>query len=266
MLPVFDARDLDIPAAVNALGIHRCVLLRHVWPPPWLERLKDRAQAAFELRNRQHWERTLPVWMARHYRSDHVPFLDLQALDAPSGPPLEVIAGFFQTPLPLLIQAYWQASFLINLASSVVRQQEPMHSERYTPWHQDGYFMDTQLPALNAWVPLQSCGEESPGLEFALGDWQGLLPTQAPAVDVRGDYASMTICPTALAAADKVSPVLAVGDMLLFDHLVPHRTYATAEMTEMRTSVEIRLIPGMALPPGYTDLPHVTARGEIRIP
>jgi hypothetical protein len=265
VLPVFDVRDLDIPAAVNALGIHRCVLLRHVWPPAWLERLKNRAQAAFELRNRQHRERTLPVWMARHYRSDHVLFLDLQALDAPSGPPLEVIAGFFQTPLPLLIQAYWRESFVINLASSVVRQQEPTHSERYTPWHQDGYFMDTQLPALNAWVPLQACGEESPGLEFALGDWQGLLPTQAPAVDVREDYASMTICAEVLARAQQVSPLLAAGDMLLFDHLIPHRTHATEKMTQRRTSVEIRLIPGMGLPPGYAGLPHVTAKGEIRI-
>ena len=265
MLPVFDARDLDIPAAVNALGVHRCVLLRQVWPPAWLARLRARAQAAFDLRHRQQQAGTLPAWMARHAHLDHVAFLDLQALDAPSGPPLEMLAGFFQTPLTLLIQTYWQEPFIGNLASSVVRQQDPAHPERYTPWHQDGYFMDTQLPALNAWVPLGSCGEENPGLEFALGDWQGLLATQAVGMEVRSDYASMTICAAALTPAKRVSPVLAAGDMLLFDHLIPHRTHATAAMTQQRTSVEVRLIPGVAPPQGYERLAHVTDRGEVRI-
>ena len=111
-------------------------------------------------------------------------------------------------------------------------------------WHQDGA-LGVQFPLdagpvipmtelLTCWIPLNRCGIDSPGLEFIRRPQASLLhfsELNDRAVRARFGAEAFWV------------PGLELGDGLVFLNSVLHRTYAVAEMSQPRLSVEYRLFP-----------------------
>jgi hypothetical protein len=129
----------------------------------------------------------------------------------------------------------------------------PAYRNHPQGWHQDGALgvrfpqlgegglansePNPELPMtelVTAWIPLDACGKDSPGLEFAGGRQERLLHfSELDEEIVRRRF-----------AADEFhAPELAMGDGLVFLNSVLHRTYLRPEMEQDRISVEYRLFP-----------------------
>jgi hypothetical protein len=127
---------------------------------------------------------------------------------------------------------------------------------RYHPqgWHQDGA-LGVRFPLVEnvgpeylernpgspmtelvtVWIPLNACGKESPGLEFAGGRQARLLHySELEDEKLRRHFTKDEFW----------APELAMGDGIVFLNSVLHRTYLRPEMERDRMSVEYRLFPG----------------------
>jgi ectoine hydroxylase-related dioxygenase (phytanoyl-CoA dioxygenase family) len=111
-------------------------------------------------------------------------------------------------------------------------------------WHQDGALgvqfpqqagpMPPMTELLTCWIPLQTCGVDSPGLEFVRGQQRSLLHfTELDDAALRKRFAPQEFW----------APELEFGDGLVFLNSVLHRTYTRPEMRHNRLSVEYRIFP-----------------------
>lgn len=123
-------------------------------------------------------------------------------------------------------------------------------------WHQDGalHFQrrrDQSLLAMRTvWCPLQTCGDEAPGLEIVLGRNDRRFEISelvSDAVDQRlarlQHEARGTIAPTD-GVETRWIPTLDAGDALVLTGDALHRTSVRPEMTQTRTSFEMRFFWG----------------------
>lgn len=117
-------------------------------------------------------------------------------------------------------------------------------------WHQDGRFLGDGLRALNIWLALTPCGTDAPGLD--------VVPRRLDAFVDAGtsgayfDWAvSDAMAADAAGAAGIVRPELGVGDMLLFDEMMLHKTAMTPTMTKERHAIETWCFSGVAYPKGH---------------
>lgn len=137
----------------------------------------------------------------------------------------------------------------------VRRQYAPRSAPpRHHPhtWHQDGALGfdfaasvaarssgDGLLRMVTCWIALTPCGVDAPGLERVIERvHEMLMPPQLRdgAVDDRWP------------SARREQPVLAAGDALVFTGDVLHRTHTAPEMTNTRTSIELRCFAADAIP------------------
>jgi hypothetical protein len=87
---------------------------------------------------------------------------------------------------------------------------------------------------VTCWIPLNSCGRDSPGLEFVRSRPAGLLHfTELHHLALRERFAPEEFW----------APPLNFGDGLVFLNSTLHRTHSLPEMTQDRLSVEYRIFP-----------------------
>ncbi len=132
----------------------------------------------------------------------------------------------------------------IDVDISWARRQYPPHLRRagQAPHmlHQDGAYGatfapgSTLMPMLVFWIPLTEAGIERPGIECIAEPQPELVPLAALA-----DAAAEVRWPT----AKRLRPSMAPGDVLLIAGPHLHRTYVTADMTGIRTSLEESVVP-----------------------
>ncbi len=74
----------------------------------------------------------------------------------------EMMEMFRDAGLPELVKSYLGEPPMITIEKTTLRKADP-----YVPgaWHQDGAFMG-EVRALNLWLSLSRCGDESPGLDI----------------------------------------------------------------------------------------------------
>ncbi len=118
------------------------------------------------------------------------------------------------------------------------------------PWHIDIEAASTASVGkrcINVWMPFTPVGKTAPGLEFILGSHH--LTMAAPlAVDAATQHAPAHRDDAAVAAmpGERWTPELKLGDALVFDEYMLHRTQ---KLAGARTSCEMRFaIPGERLP------------------
>jgi hypothetical protein len=112
-------------------------------------------------------------------------------------------------------------------------------------WHQDGA-LGVRFPAergprvpmtelLTCWIPLNTCGVDSPGLEFVRRRQPALLHfTELDDSALRQRFSPQEFW----------TPALEFGDGLIFRNDILHRTSVREEMRRDRVSVEYRIMPG----------------------
>jgi hypothetical protein len=90
----------------------------------------------------------------------------------------------------------------------------------------------TQL--VTCWIPLHDCGTQSPGLEFVRQRLPGLLHYR----DLNDAALRQRFAPELF-----WTPALQVGDGVLFQADILHRTHSSPEMRSDRLSIEYRFFP-----------------------
>jgi hypothetical protein len=145
---------------------------------------------------------------------------------------------------------------LCNLDQSWVRRQYA--PSRYPPlhaphgWHQDGALKfdfqshpDGEVPhnavlnMVTCWIPLDSCGVDAPGLELITERLGALLsPHQLQTEFLQTRFTHKRFW----------QPTLGPGDALLFRGDILHRTHVMPEMTNNRTSIELRVFSAASIP------------------
>jgi hypothetical protein len=170
---------------------------------------------------------------------------------APDSPLLtfEMLEIFRGAGLPDLVGAYLGERPLISLQKTTLRKAEP-----HVPgaWHQDGAFMG-EVRALNLWLSLSRCGDESPGLDLVPRRLEQIVATATD--DAVLDY-QVSQAKAEEAAGDKpiTRPVFEPGDALFFDELFLHQTGSDPSMPKPRFAIESWFFGGSAFPREYGPL------------
>jgi hypothetical protein len=145
----------------------------------------------------------------------------------------QMIEIFRKAGLPRLVQGYLGEPPLISLQKTTLRKAEPSVPGA---WHQDGSFMG-DVRALNLWLSLSRCGDESPGLDMVPRrlDYLVTQQTEEAVLDIQVSQAMAE-----KAAGDKsiIRPIFEPGDALLFDDLFLHQTGSDPSMPRPRYAVE----------------------------
>jgi hypothetical protein len=221
------------------------VLLQDVFSIDALIRLRQSAELCFEALGRAH---SLPD---RYCFNRFSHSLLLTALpDFGIDGVKELLAPLSAPGLSTLFSAAMGQEWTCNLEQSWLRKKfapRQAPARRYHPqgWHQDGA-LGVQFPMksgpvlpmtelLTCWIPLNPCGQDSPGLEFIRRPQATLL--HFTELD---DSALRRLFPS----HEFWSPALELGDGLVFLNSILHRTCTRPEMLHNRLSVEYRIFHG----------------------
>ena len=122
-----------------------------------------------------------------------------------------------------------------------------------TNWHQDGAFLGQDVRTLNLWIALSPCGTDAPGLDIVPRRFDTVLPTGTD-----GAIFDWSVSPDVVAEAAGdvavVRPEFEAGDVLLFDHLMLHRTAVAEGMTRERHAIESWFFAPSGFPEGQIPL------------
>lgn len=170
---------------------------------------------------------------------------------APDSPLLtfEMLEMFRTAGLPELVGAYLGERPLISLQKTTLRKAEPQVPGA---WHQDGAFMG-EVRALNLWLSLSRCGDESPGLDLVPRRLEHIVATATDEAVL--DY-QVSQAKAEEAAGDKpiTRPIFEPGDALFFDELFLHQTGSDPSMPKPRFAIESWFFGGSAFPGEYGPL------------
>jgi hypothetical protein len=170
---------------------------------------------------------------------------------APDAPMLacEMLDFFSSAGLPRLVGDYLGEHPLLSLQKTTLRKAEPHVSGA---WHQDGKFMG-EVRALNLWLSLSRCGDESPGLDLVPRRLDEIVA--AGTDDASLDY-QVSDAKAAEAAGDKpiIRPIFEPGDALFFDEMFLHQTGSDPSMPKPRYAIESWFFGASAFPGEYGPL------------
>lgn len=232
--------QLREPMQLREQGV---VLLRNVFAQDSLTRLREAAGRCFEAVETD-------CLIAERYRFNRFSHSVLLTALTDFGCDLEELTAPLSAPgLGSLFSEVLGGEWACRTEHSWVRKKfAPLHAPaaEYHPqgWHQDGALgvlfpqepgqMLPMTELLTCWIPLGSCGLDSPGLEFVRPRQAGLLHfTELDDQALRRRFA----------AEDFWVPELEFGDGLVFLNSMLHRTHTREEMRHNRLSVEYRIFP-----------------------
>lgn len=145
----------------------------------------------------------------------------------------EMVELFNKAGLPRLVEGYLGEKPLISLQKTTLRKAEPSVAGA---WHQDGSFMG-DVRALNLWLSLSRCGDESPGLDMVPRRLDYLVTSQTEEA-VLSIQVSQAMAEQAAGDREIIRPIFEPGDALLFDDLFLHATGSDPAMPKPRYAVE----------------------------
>lgn len=145
----------------------------------------------------------------------------------------EMVALFKNARLLPLVEGYLGERPLISLQKTTLRKAVPSVPGA---WHQDGSFMG-DVRALNLWLSLSRCGDESPGLDMVPRRLDYLV-TQQTDEAVLEIQVSQAMAEEAAGDKKIIRPIFEPGDGLFFDDLFLHATGSDASMPKPRYAIE----------------------------
>jgi hypothetical protein len=206
----------------------------------------------YELRHGEAWFQTLPVppreakWLARHWVAGSGGLL---TCDSPRLL-FKLFEAYQAVGLREVLTGYLGERPVLG-ANKCTLRRVPLTAN--TDWHQDGAFLGPGIRALNIWVALSDCGDDSPGID--------LLPRRFDSVVETGsggaifDWAVGPAVVEQLAVdAPVVRPLFSAGDALLFDDLFLHRTGIDSTMVRPRYAIESWFFGRSSYPDGQVPL------------
>ena len=119
-------------------------------------------------------------------------------------------------------------------------------------WHQDGAFMG-DVRALNLWLSLSRCGDESPGLDIVPRRLDDIVATTTDEA-VLSYQVSQSKAEEAAGDKPIMRPIFEPGDALFFDELFLHQTGSDPSMPKPRYAIESWFFGGSKFPGEYGPL------------
>lgn len=251
-LPELDYATPDIEKAAELLHKHGCLLLRNAATSGKIEPYRKAVADAYFVRDWQYahgeLEKVMPVG---YYKSGA---LEITDLDPPQSQPCMGMVQLLNCfPLLPLYRQIFNSEIALPVRSCVIRRQAVNLHTPPVPYHQDQGFYpqftgiedgNTHI-IINAWIPLDDCGKDAPGLEVYPQKLDTLIRTIKPEKNQKtGIYDYIEIDESNVAqhvdAARLWKPEYKVGDVMLMTNHTLHRTHMADSMTKSRTSVEIR--------------------------
>ena len=156
---------------------------------------------------------------------------------------------FARAGLPQLVADYLGEPGMISVHKTTLRKADPSVSGA---WHQDGAFMG-DVRALNLWLSLSRCGDESPGLDIVPRRLDHIVATGTEGTTV-GFAVSQEMAEEAAGDVPIVRPIFEPGDALLFDDLFLHQTGSDPSMPKPRYAIENWFFGGSSFPGDYAPL------------
>ena len=259
-LPEIEAKDLT-PGLLRA-GILRdgCVLVRGLVPRDEALRFADEIDRAFVARDAaqttgggadgyyEEFEAGTPFDVAPGARPWIQEGGGVLAVDAPvlTAQMLEIFAA---AGLPELVGDYLGERPMVSLQKTTLRRADPSVGGA---WHQDGAFMG-EVRALNLWLSLSRCGDESPGLDLVPRRLDHLVTTTTDEA-VLSYQVSQSKAEEAAGEKGILRPIFEPGDALFFDELFLHQTGSDPAMPKPRYAVESWFFGGSKFPGEYGPL------------
>ena len=253
--------DQLTPEIVRA-GILRdgCLLVRGVVNPDVAAGLVDQIQSAFEAREAlqaggsadagyYHEFVPDPRYVGEEGGRDWVagggglwvadsPHLMFQMLDS-----------FERAGLTRTITDYLGERPTVSVQKCTLRKVDP---DAGHGWHQDGAFMG-DVRALNVWLSLSRCGDESPGMDIVPRRLDEIVPTGTEGAIFEWSV-SQQMAEEVAGNAGILRPIFEPGDVLLFDDLFLHSTAAEPSMKKSRMAIESWFFGASASPAEYAPL------------
>lgn len=148
-----------------------------------------------------------------------------------------------------LVEGYMQERPLISLQKTTLRKAEP-----HVPgaWHQDGSFMG-EVRALNLWLSLSRCGDESPGLDIVPRRLDHYVEQQTDEA-VLSIQVSQRVAEQAAGDRPIIRPIFEPGDAVFFDEMLLHQTGSDPSMPKPRYAVECWFFGCSKFPTEYGPL------------
>lgn len=148
-----------------------------------------------------------------------------------------------------LVRGYLGEAPLVTAQKTTLRKAEPQVAGG---WHQDGKFMG-EVSALNLWVALSRCGDESPGLDIVPRRFEQHVTAFTDEAPL--DYVvSQRVAEEVAGDAGILRPVFDPGDAVFFDELLLHKTGSDPSMPKPRFAIENWFFGGSSFPPEYAPL------------
>lgn len=161
----------------------------------------------------------------------------------------EMLAMFEAAGLQRLVRGYLGEHPMVSLQKTTLRKAEPAVPGA---WHQDGAFMG-EVRALNLWLSLSRCGDESPGLDLVPRRLEHIVTTTTDEA-LLSYQVSQSKAEEAAGDLDIIRPVFEPGDALFFDELFLHQTGSDPAMPKPRFAIESWFFGGSAFPGEYGPL------------
>ncbi|TAD88877.1 MAG: hypothetical protein EAZ99_12055 [Alphaproteobacteria bacterium] len=226
-------------------GTGVCVL-RSVFPPEFIDYLKFCVSMGFDLadaRSKFFGYTGLNQFRADFVERDFVLYREILEMIAPLGfhPHGVIEAAVKASPVYHAMQAYFQTSECDTVQQLMVaRRQRPKARTSVLPFHQDvANYVHASF--VNLWVPLIACGQDAASLELVPVATDELLSLTSrsdslhPTVEVDEETVFSRF------GSECYRPVLAPGDVVLFNQHTIHRTYMPPAASQTRLSIEIRM-------------------------
>jgi hypothetical protein len=161
----------------------------------------------------------------------------------------EMLECFDRAGLTGVITDYLCERPLISVQKCTLRKVNP---DAGHGWHQDGAFLG-EVRALNVWLALSRCGDESPGMDIVPKRLDHIVPTGTEGAVFEWSV-SPQMAKEAAGEAGVHRPIFEPGDVLLFDELFLHSTAADPKMKKSRMAIESWFFGASASPGQYAPL------------
>ena len=161
----------------------------------------------------------------------------------------EMLEMFDAARLPQLVGGYLGESAALSVQKTTLRKADPSVPGA---WHQDGAFMG-DVRALNLWLSLSRCGDESPGLDIVPRRLDQMVATTTD--EALLSY-QVSQAKAEEAAGDKkiIRPIFEPGDALFFDEMFLHQTGSDPTMPKPRYAIESWFFGSSRFPGEYAPI------------
>ena len=232
---VVDALSDDVQSLRRILSANNVAKVKNCFSPALIDRIRLAATEQYRAREVEIKAGNVPEALKLRYRRRTILLNELNLSEIDMMP--------LVVPELILEVARQHLGKEPCQAISSVRAIVPGPDDQRLPFHQDQTIL--QSPLVNLWIPLTPCGVTAPGLEVAVTSERKILEvvgSQDHEIPVERARIDENLVGRVFGTEALWRPAMKVGDALVFTGTTAHRTFVTPEMTDVRMSIELRLV------------------------